>query len=229
MKRILFCLSIITNLSSIAQVLDPLLNSFKQGIVFGGGNCVSIGVIKAAIGTFGIDKVFTSITVSDNISVGLRSGELVVLTKEEMKLAIDSAGFVLKNKDAVSVRIKNYADTCFAVMSKHLQNMLHYQTFVKAIHDLNNGYTTAEIDTVIGLKFQEVKPHKTKKLSSYKNLVIYNTYHTIFASDGFYDESWNESGVNSISHLKFKRMGYKCGFIFCGVHGDIRLFNNDFI
>jgi hypothetical protein len=48
-----------------------IFNSFKQGIISirnpvrkigGGGNCASVAVIKAAIGTFGVNKVFNSVT-----------------------------------------------------------------------------------------------------------------------------------------------------------------------
>lgn len=227
MKNIfILTISILIAVSSNSQTIDPIFNSFKQGVVSAGGNCASIAVIKASIGTFGIYKVFNAMTYDSKTqltTVILRSGNTVSISSSELQQAIDSANFVQKNSDVTSIKIKNYADTCFAIMCKHLQNMLHYKTFIEAINDLNDGYTTSEIGTVLGVKFQEIKPHRVKRISKLKNLVLYNTYHAIYASDGYYDEAWNANGINKISHLKFKRSGIKCGFIFCGVHGAFKI------
>jgi hypothetical protein len=227
-KQVIFFILIMVSLQGkvLAQSLNPVFNAFKQGYVDGGGNCASIAIIKTAVATFGVNKVFLLKTNTENgFAFTLRDGTVVTISNLEIKTAIDSANFVQKNTDENAVRIKGYADTCFAVMCKHLQNMTISSTFTAAIDDLNDGYNTPTIDKVLGVKFRPIEPHRANKIEGFKNMVITNPYHAIYASEGYYDESRNVTGIEKISNLKIKRAGIRCGFLGCGVSGAYQIVN----
>lgn len=218
MLKIFLSVVLICTTAYCQSQISPIFNAFKQGGVDGGGNCASIAVIKATIGTYGIGNVYTYVGKKNDSQTQylLRSGDTITISDAEISLAITNANFQQKNIDSISIQIKMYADTCFALMCKHLQDM-NNTTFDSAIADLNDGYTTQYIDTIIGVKFKQIKSRTISEITYHENMVLYNTYHAVYASKELYDEAWNESGINFISNLKFKRWGWKCGFIFCGV------------
>ena len=229
MKKILFLILIIFVHNLSAQENNQIFNAFKQGFVEEGGNCASIALIKACIGEFGIYKVFTELDSEDKnvILIKLKSGEIISLKKDEIDEARNRCGFESKNIDSNSIEIKKYAELCYAVMCKKHQMIQNISSnkisFSEAVSYLNGGYTAKYIDKLLGVTFIKIKPHRANKIDKLKNLVIYNSYHAVYASDGFYDEAKNENGINRISNLKWKRCGYRCGFIFCGVHGAFKI------
>lgn len=181
-----------------------LLNAFKQGKV---NNCVSIALIKAAIGTFGLENHYKIISKTDSVIVlRLRNGENVSLSPAEITYSITSNYFVQKNIDSLSVKIKSIADTCFAVMCKREQQLLN-NSFEIAVRRLNAGYKTSDIAHLMGLKFELVNTNSISKLSAYKHLIIYNFYHTAYSSEGAYDEALNEKGVQKLRQFKWYHKG----------------------
>jgi hypothetical protein len=223
---------IVCSISVWGQHLHPVMNSFKQGEVEeGGGNCASIALIKASIATFGVGKVLTTLHKgAGQYTYQLRDGSTVTLTDAEIMQVIASAGFEQFNKDQESVNIKRYADTCFAVMCKRAQQ-INNLPFDSAILDLNNGHNMRKNDpplqSYLGVAMKRIEPHRASKISKQSNLIVYNYYHAAYATQGTYDECWNNiSGVNKLNRFKWKRWGIKCSYKMCGLSGAFKLIYN---
>ena len=223
MKKNMFIFLILTSLFSVVQsqeVDKTIFNAFKQGNVKEGGNCVSIALIKAAYSKYGHDNIFKSVTQKgDTYSVLMRDGSNVNFNQSELELVVSRANFKLKDSSDLSVKFKKYAEFCFAAMCKKNQILENYKSIDCAISDLNNGYMTKFSNKLLGLKFKKIKPHRANKIDQLEHLIIYNTYHAVYASNGFYDECWNESGVEEIKNLKWKRFGWKCMWKMCSISG----------
>lgn len=220
-KLIFFILVILISNTIGAQELNTtIFNAFKQGNVNEGGNCVSIALIKAAYSKFGFNNVFEKIDKkNDKYKVTMRDKSIVEFNESELELARERANFKLKDSTDFSIKLKEFAGFCFAAMCKKNQILEKYDTYDEAITDLNNGYTTQYVDKLLGLKFKKVKPHRASKINNLNHLVIYNTYHAVYASNEYYDECWNESGIEKIKNLKWKRFRWKCMWKLCGISG----------
>lgn len=225
---ILICAIVFSlNVGHAQQQPNPIFNAFKQGYVKEGGNCSSIAVIKAAIGTFGIGKVFQEDRASrtnDNFTYILKNGDKVTLNHREIQEATERAKFIQKDSTLEAIAIKCFADTCYAVMCKHLMTIdTSIKTYSAAITRLNSGYKTAEIGTVLGIKLVRIETTCQCNLSDYENIIIYNIKHAAYASRGEYDESGAKTGKKLTKNLRWQRMGFKCGFFFCGIRGAFRI------
>jgi len=176
-----------------------IANAFKQGKV---NNCVSIALIKAAIGSFGLEKQFTSVIKTDsNFIFRLRNGEDIRISGQEITYSILNNAFIQKRMDSISVRIKQLADTCFALMCKKQQQLSNI-SFEAAVNKLNTGYKTADVALLLGLKFKIIAATK-KNLSRNQHLIICNFYHTAYASGGIYDEALSRKGIEKIKEFKW--------------------------
>lgn len=205
------------------------MNAFKQGVAEeGGGNCASIAFIKMAIGQYGVGKVFKKgLSESESVTTFiLKDGNTISLTNTELERAIRAGAFVQNQRDSASVRIKQYADTCFAVMCKRLQ-LIKQTTFDSAILDLNFGHNLTvndpPIQSFLGLSVRRIDPHRASKIRALDNIVVYNYHHAAYAAAGYYDEVWNASGVNRVEKFKFKRWSWKCGYKMCGLSGAFEI------
>lgn len=195
-----------TGPSSAQEIMGDtiLLNAFKQGKV---NNCVSIALIKAAIGTFGLSNQYKVISSTDsNIIFKLRNDDTVILPLEEINYSIASNYFIQKNSDKLSMRIKAVADTCFAIMCKREQQLLS-NSFEIAVKRLNAGYKTSDIARLLGLKFELINTNAINKLSKQRHIIIYNFYHTAYSTAGFYDEALSKSGIEKINQFKWYHKG----------------------
>lgn len=202
------------------QIDNKIFNAFKQGNVNEGGNCVSIALIKAAYSKYGYENVFKTIDENnDTFTVTMRDDSVVIFSKDELKIVSERANFKLKDSTDFSIKFKEFAEFCYAAMCKKVQQLENYQTLDSAITDLNNGYTTKYSNVLLGLKFKRIKPKRANKIDNLEHLVIYNTYHAVYASNGFYDECWNDSGIEKVQNLKWKRFGWKCAWKMCSISG----------
>ena len=225
LKYLLIVIVLFSSRLAAAQNMR-ILNAFKQGVIDGSGNCASIALIKAAIDRYGVGNVFSSLrdASGERYFVILHSGKELMLTYEEIERAARKAKFT-ESSDPTVRAIKLYADTCFAVMAKHLQvnqslqaDASKYDDFDKAIEDLNDGFFTPAIAEVLGLRITPIK--STVRVIRRKSAaVVYNVYHAAYASYGIYDEASDSDGVAPIAKFRFKRAGPKCGFAFCGPSG----------
>lgn len=202
------------------QIDTKIFNAFKQGNVNEGGNCVSIALIKAAYSKYGSENVFKNIQeVNETYKVTMRDDTVVTFTKDELKIVSERANFKLKDSTEFSIKFKEFAEFCYTAMCKKVQILENYETLDSAITDLNNGYTTKFSNVLLGLKFKKLKPKRAIRIDQLEHLVIYNTYHAVYASNGYYDECWNESGIERIKNLKWKRFGWKCAWKMCSISG----------
>lgn len=202
------------------QIDTKVFNAFKQGNVNEGGNCVSIALIKAAYSKYGFENVFKNIQeVNETYIVTMRDDAVVTFTKDELKMVSEKANFKLKDSTEFSIKFKEFAEFCYTAMCKKVQILENYGTLDSAITDLNNGYTTKYSNVLLGLKFKKIKPKRANRIDQLEHLVIYNTYHAVYASNGYYDECWNESGIERIKNLKWKRFGWKCAWKMCSISG----------
>lgn len=182
------------------------MNAFKQGIVDlpplwrigGGGNCASIAIIKSAIGTYGFDNVFKSIIVdaaNKRYIIDLRDEDTTVYTLSfaNYEHACKKSSFILKGDDQSSKDILEFANFCFAVMAEVKRNEYRInKSFERAINDLNKGESAVDIHAYLGLTPTKVKDVSIQNLSTLKNLIIWNPPHAVYASEGYYDEAWEE-------------------------------------
>ncbi|MEM6814183.1 MAG: hypothetical protein AAF600_07270 [Bacteroidota bacterium] len=207
-----------------------VLDSFKQGSQKGTGNCASIAVIKASIDRYGLGNVFKSVRdeKEKKYYVILKSGKELTLTFEEIKDAAKAARFVESNNTSLKL-IKLYADTCFAIIAKHIQveqsfqtGPNNYSTFKEALDDLNNGFSTYTIAKSLGLEIERFKA-RPREIREKSGAVVYNVYHAVYSTYGIYDEAGDKDGVALIEKFKFKRAGLKCGFLFCGPSGAFEI------
>ncbi|MCU0431696.1 MAG: hypothetical protein MUF42_17175 [Cytophagaceae bacterium] len=207
------------------QVDTKVFNAFKQGNVKEGGNCVSIAIIKAAFSKFGYENIFKSIQEVDatKYKVTMRDNSEVSFTKNELNIISERANFRLKDSTEFSIKFKKFAEFCFAAMCKKVMILNNYQTLDSAITDLNNGYTTEISNVLLGLKFKKIKPKRATKINHLEHLVIFNSYHAVYASNGYYDECWNETGIEKIKNLKWKRFGIKCAWKMCSISGALMI------
>lgn len=177
-----------------------LLNAFKQGKAY--NNCAAIALIKAALGTYGVEAVVKTEKVDSGFVFRLRNHEVVFLTQEELTCCISRSGFVQKNFDSVSIAIKRAADTCFAVMCKK-QQYKDQITLDVAVKKINNGYKTSEIAFLLGVQFKRIQSTSSKKLAAYKHVVVYNFYHAAYSTNGVYDYTDNSLGYTSVKNFKW--------------------------
>jgi hypothetical protein len=185
--------------AAFAQPSSPLFSAFKQGIVKTqekkAGNCASVAIIKAAIGTYGVGKVFQQQLGKNGLAVVLRDGAPVSLTPAELEMASAASAFVPGDTAQKELKeIFNYAQLCFAVLVKRYQGLTEpaIGSYSKAIADINGGYRTEEIYKLLGLKVLPLEENPSyQTLSTHANLLIWNTAHAVYYSKGYYDESGN--------------------------------------
>lgn len=213
---LLFLFSFLTAFSQQKPDENLLFNAFKQGSVKGGGNCASIALIKAAIGTFGIDSVFSYSAApnGNSITVKLKNDSTIEVKYSEILEATKANGFKIKSTDPKAALIKAYADTCFAIMVKMNEIIWEYPSFKEALEGLLNGYNTPAVHDLLGLEFENISTDLAA-LRANKNIIFYNSYHAVFSSYGYYDETKSKSGYSLNENFKKNRFGYKCSWYLC--------------
>lgn len=210
---------------STSQIDTKIFNAFKQGNVKEGGNCVSIALIKAAYSKYGFERLFLKTSKNDDkYIVKMRDSITVSFSQSELNEVKSRASFKLKDTTSFSKKFLDFANFCYAAMCKKNQILKKYKKFDEAIVDLNNGYDTKKSYSLLGLKFKKISPHRASKLNKLKHIIIYNKYHAAYASDGFYDESWNkETGIDKVSKFKWRRFGFKCFYKLCSISGAFQI------
>lgn len=217
---ILIGLFIMINVQVNAQENKEIFNAFKQGVVKGGGNCVSIALIKAGFSKYGFDSLFLETKKEDSLyTILLRDGTIVKLGEVELKQASEKAGFKLKDSTRFSIQFKSFAEFCFAVICKRAESINKHDSYNAAIDDVNNGYTTKISNKLLGLKFKKIRPYRASKIKSMEHLIVYNTVHAVYASKGYYDEVGSEYGLSPLCCMKWNRFSYKCFWKLCGISG----------
>lgn len=116
---------------------DKIFESFKQGERT---NCSSIAFIKASLNVYGLDNLFVSEKVNDDLyKITLKNNASFNLNSSEISKAKESAGFVYIKDNCDSEKITDYAELTYAVMAKYKQIIDKESTFDKALEDLEDG------------------------------------------------------------------------------------------
>ena len=217
MKPILSILLVVISIYAKGQINpadNVLFNAFKQGSVNGGGNCASIALIKACIGTYGVGNVFSyGIPKTDNsITVKLKNDSTFDVTFKEIAEATRGNGFVIKSTNLQAGAIKKYADTCFAIMVKVNEKVWEYDSYTESLSALLNGYNTPNVYLLLGVRFREISKDS---LNDYSHLLFYNSYHAVYSSNGYYDETKSSKGYSLNSNFDNNRFGIKCSWYGC--------------
>ena len=138
---------------------EVVANAFKQGRVNlplfrrigGGGNCASVALIKASIGTFGFSGVFKSIIIDQQkkrFLIDLIDDDETTynLSFNNFKYASKMSAFELNKEDEVSKNILDFSNFCYAVMAEIKRSTYRRnRKYKRAIHDLNKGESTEYI------------------------------------------------------------------------------------
>jgi hypothetical protein len=207
-------------------VENPLFNTFKQGSMQGEGNSASVAVIKASIGTFGVNNVFRYQT-TDNVAakyiIRLRNEETITIRFDELKQAAAASAFSEKSTDLLSADIRKYAQLCFATMAKKLQLQNPRYNFTTAISDINDGFELADAAALLGLKLKSLKPCTVDNLSHYNHIIVCNPYHVAYANTGYYDELKSQAGVATLDDFRQNHFGSRCALRRCNISEAFRV------
>lgn len=190
------------------------------------GNCVTVAFIKAAIGTFGVNNVFRSVSREEEkkaYNIMLRNGEIILLGFDEMETAKKQSQLREKNTDLLSSDITKYAQMCYAVMAKKLQQSTTNHTFVTAMADLNDGYPVEDIAALLGLTLKPIKPVTTKELEHYNHILVKNYYYTAYAYLGYYDEVKQPDGYAPFDDIRKYHSGTPCFIKRCSINEAFRV------
>jgi hypothetical protein len=190
------------------------------------GNCVTVAFIKAAIGTFGVNNVFRSVTREDDkkqYSIMLRNGDILLLGFDEMETAKKLSPLKAGNTDLLSADITKYAQMCYAAMAKKLQKSVGYITYAAALVDLNDGYPVENIAALLGLTLKPIKPVTTKELMHYNHILVKNYYYTAYAYLGYYDEVRQPEGYAQLEDIRKYHSGTPCFIKRCSISEAYRV------
>jgi hypothetical protein len=203
---------------------EQIFSSFKQGTVDlplfrrigGGGNCASVALIKAAIGTYGFDNIFNSILIDNRnkrylIDLKDEKDEIYHLSFDDYEFGSIKSAFEQPIKDDnVSNDIFEFAKFCFAVMAEIKRwDFRKNNKYSRAIHELNKGEDSRYIHDYLGLTVKKVEDVSISNLSQLKNLVVWNSPHAVFSSEGLYDEFF--TGYDSILPLNMLQIIHGSG------------------
>lgn len=196
---------------------ETVANAFKQGRVRlpllrsigGGGNCASIALIKAAIGTYGFAGTFKSVLVdhqNKRFLIDLRDAEDRVhhLSFKNYRRAARKSAFVLHDQTETAKDILAFAEFCFAVMVEIKRQTYRWnRRYKRAITDLNKGEATAYIFELLGFSIKSIKDVSIENLRTLEHLVLWNPPHAVYSSRGYYDEFFNgHQSIEPLSELK---------------------------
>lgn len=213
MKTLIFVtLLLLTKISASSQITQvteqQLFGAFKQDFVKfqgiiqklkpGGGNCASIALIKAAIGTFGVNGVFKNVSIDSAnriVNVTLQDNSLVDLNFDRLKNGKEYFFIEKIGTDETSKMIADYARFCFAVMCRKKQMIKGYNKYGKAVDKLNKGQDASEIYKLLGLKKEQIEDFSIDNLKNYRNVVTYNVPHAVYSSSGNYDEFFKDNSA----------------------------------
>lgn len=187
MKSIFLFFFAIQALVANAQV-DPelLYKSFRQGERT---NCASIALIKASLEVYGLDSLFTvSNKNADEINVILKDGTSEKLSKIELDLSRNSAGFVLMDSSKESIQVYEYAILTYAILAKHKMTIEKYNKFEDALTELEYGADASEVYKYLGFRRnKEVVRHKRFTGGSLCGLIAWSPAHAVYSCNGIMD------------------------------------------
>jgi hypothetical protein len=182
-----------------------LFHAFKQAADC--QNCAAVALIKVAIGTFGVNGLFDMVSMVDSsITYRLRNGDPVELTHAELAYCRGRSGFIAGQTDSLSQSVQRVADTAFAIMCKR-ETVKSRMPLELAVVRLNNGYKTAAVAQLLGLRFTALPSAKPARIAASGHVVVYNFYHAAYASGEVYDFGGNDHGTAKLKDFRWNHCG----------------------
>ena len=182
--------------TSYAQLSsDQIFESFKQGERT---NCSSIAFIKASLNVYGLDNLFVTEKINDNLQkITLKNDASFDLKNEEINKAKISAGFLFIKDNCESEKIRDYAVLTYAVMAKYKQIIDKEATFDEALEDLEDGAVyTPTIYKYLGFKLgKQIQKLKRQSGSEYCGVVAWSKAHAVFVCEEFMDYYGNKKSI----------------------------------
>jgi hypothetical protein len=186
----LICSNAFAQLSS-----DKIFESFKQGERT---NCSSIAFIKASLNVYGLNNLFKTEKINDNLQkITLKNNATFDLKEDEIHKAKISADFICIKDNCESEQIIEYAILTYAVMAKYKQIIDKEATFDKALEDLEAGDVyTPTIYKYLGFKIgKQVEKLKRESGSEFCGVVAWSTAHAVFVCEDFMDYYGNRKSI----------------------------------
>lgn len=174
---------------------DQIFESFKQGERT---NCSSIAFIKASLNVYGLDNLFVTEKINDNLQkITLKNDASFDLKNEEINKAKISAGFIFIKDNCESEKIRDYAVLTYAVMAKYKQIIDKESTFDEALEDLEDGAVyTPTIYKYLGFKLgKQIQKLKRQSGSEYCGVVAWSKAHAVFVCEEFMDYYGNKKSI----------------------------------
>src|SRR6218665_951038 len=194
--RLLFIFLLFVCSNSYSQLSSQkIFESFKQGERT---NCSSIAFIKASLNVYGLDNLFVTDTVNNNVfKITLKNNDSFDLKSEELDRARISAGFVNIKDNCDTEKITDYAVLTYAVMAKYKQIIDRESTFDKALEDLEDGTVyTPTIYKYLGFSVgKQVQKLKRESGSEFCGVVAWSKAHAVFVCEEFMDYYGNKKSI----------------------------------
>lgn len=174
---------------------DQIFESFKQGERT---NCSSIAFIKASLNVYGLDNLFVTEKINDNLQkITLKNDASFDLKNEEINKAKISAGFLFIKDNCESEKIRDYAVLTYAVMAKYKQIIDKEATFDRALEDLEDGAVyTPTIYKYLGFKLgKQIQKLKRQSGSEFCGVVAWSKVHAVFVCEEFMDYYGNKKSI----------------------------------
>ncbi|OCB73536.1 hypothetical protein B0A79_21520 [Flavobacterium piscis] len=174
---------------------DQIFESFKQGERT---NCSSIAFIKASLNVYGLDNLFVTEKLNDNLQkITLKNDASFELNNQEINKAKISAGFIYIKDNCESEKITDYAVLTYAVMAKYKQIIDKEATFDKALEDLEDGAVyTPTIYKYLGFKLgKQIQKLKRQSGSEFCGVVAWSKAHAVFVCEEFMDYYGNKKSI----------------------------------
>lgn len=174
---------------------DQIFESFKQGERT---NCSSIAFIKASLNVYGLDNLFVTEKLNDNLQkITLKNDASFELNNQEINKAKISAGFIYIKDNCESEKITDYAILTYAVMAKYKQIIDKEATFDKALEDLEDGAVyTPTIYKYLGFKLgKQIQKLKRQSGSEFCGVVAWSKAHAVFVCEEFMDYYGNKKSI----------------------------------
>ncbi|WP_289659101.1 hypothetical protein [Flavobacterium panacagri] len=194
--RLLFIFLLFVCSNSYSQLSSQkIFESFKQGERT---NCSSIAFIKASLNVYGLDNLFVTDTVNENVfKITLKNNASFDLKNDELNRARISAGFVYIKDNCDTEKITDYAVLTYAVMAKYKQIIDRESTFDKALEDLEDGTVyTPTIYKYLGFSIgKQVQKLKRESGSEYCGVVAWSKAHAVFVCEEFMDYYGNKKSI----------------------------------
>lgn len=174
---------------------DQIFESFKQGERT---NCSSIAFIKASLNVYGLDNLFVTEKINDNLQkITLKNDASFELNSQEINKAKISAGFIFIKDNCESEKITDYAVLTYAVMAKYKQIIDKEATFDRALEDLEDGAVyTPTIYKYLGFKLgKQIQKLKRQSGSEFCGVVAWSKVHAVFVCEEFMDYYGNKKSI----------------------------------